>query len=77
MPKIDPIPYHKATHLVVDIETLGITIPTPILSLGYVILDFANQVSSPVTTGLSFNSRTRFSVPDTPRPRRCFGGGRQ
>ena len=51
MPKFEPIPYHKATHLVVDIETLGITIPTPILSLGYVILDFANQVISPVTTG--------------------------
>lgn len=52
MPKIDPVPYHKATHLVVDIETLGISIPTPILTLGYVILDFAGQTINPVTTGL-------------------------
>ena len=52
MSKFDPIPYHKATHLVVDIETLGITVPTPILSLGYVIVDFTGQTDNPVLTGL-------------------------
>lgn len=37
-------PYYEACHLVVDIETLGVKIPAPILSIGVAMLDCSNGI---------------------------------
>lgn len=36
-------PYREARHLIVDIETLGVTVPAPVLSIGIVSLDLAGR----------------------------------
>ncbi len=42
--------YARAKHLVVDIETLGLSVPAPILSIGMVLLDCSGGFPAKLTT---------------------------
>lgn len=46
MERKPPVPYHRAKHFILDIETLGVTVPAPILSAGIVVLDLSGDVPS-------------------------------
>lgn len=65
LPTHKKVPYHRAKHLIVDIETMGITIPSPILSVGAVYLDFT--VTPHVVRPVFFKMDPKESVgsPDT------------
>lgn len=46
MERKPPVSYHRAKHFILDIETLGVTVPAPILSAGIVVLDLSGDVPS-------------------------------
>lgn len=59
------VPYHQAKHLIVDIETMGVTIPSPILSVGAVLLDFTQTPHVVRPVFFKMDPKESIGAPDT------------